>query len=78
MYVGQAAKDVIKWPRPASPPVFRLEKKYAFEYGMPSTHAMVGVGLPFLTFILTTNRYEVSYLAKCLACVIFYFSINGN
>ena len=59
MYIGQAAKDIIKWPRPPSPPVFRLEKKYALEYGMPSTHAMVGAGMPFCLFFLTLERYEV-------------------
>ena len=37
LYGGQALKDVIRWPRPASPPVVQLERKWAAEYGMPST-----------------------------------------
>ena len=59
MYVGQATKDIVRWPRPASPPVIRLEKRYELEYGMPSTHAMVGAGLPFSIFFFTIGRYEV-------------------
>lgn len=60
MYIGQALKDVIRWPRPSSPPVVSLEPDYVMEYGMPSTHAMVGVSLPFSMLIFTVNRYEVS------------------
>lgn len=60
MYIGQALKDVVKWPRPSSPPVVSLEPEYAIEYGMPSTHAMVGMALPFSMLIFTFNRYEVS------------------
>ena len=60
MYLGQATKDIIKWPRPSSPPVYRLEKRYALEYGMPSTHAMVGAGMPFCLLYLATQRYYVS------------------
>lgn len=59
MYIGQALKDVIRWPRPSSPPVVSLEPDYVLEYGMPSTHAMVGVSLPFSMVIFTVNRYEV-------------------
>lgn len=61
MYIGQALKDVIRWPRPASPPVVSLEPEYAVEYGMPSTHAMVGFALPFSMVIFTVNRYEVYF-----------------
>lgn len=43
---GQSIKDIVKWPRPKCPPVVRLQKKWAMEYGMPSTHAMVGVAFP--------------------------------
>jgi hypothetical protein len=41
MYVGQATKDLLCMPRPASPPVVKLEERYRAEYGFPSTHAMV-------------------------------------
>ncbi len=33
MYIGQALKDVIQWPRPMAPPVVVLEPEYAIEYG---------------------------------------------
>ena len=59
MYVGQATKDVVRWDRPNSPPVVRLEKRYELEYGMPSTHAMVGVAIPFTLLHYTHGRYEV-------------------
>jgi hypothetical protein len=62
MYFGQAAKDIIRWPRPASPPVVRMEKRYELEYGMPSTHAMIGVAVPFSLLVFTWNRYEVGMI----------------
>ena len=65
MYLGQATKDVVQLPRPASPPVIQLEKRYALEYGMPSTHAMVGAGIPFAIFFLTKERYIVSVSVLC-------------
>lgn len=60
MYIGQAAKDIIKQPRPPSPPVARLESRYDTEYGMPSTHAMMGTAMPFALFHSTYLRYEVN------------------
>lgn len=60
---GQSLKDIVKWPRPTCPPVIRLQKKWAFEYGMPSTHAMVGVAFPSTVLYFTSSRYEVSYCA---------------
>lgn len=60
MYIGQATKDILKIPRPPSPPVVRIEKRYALEYGMPSTHAMTGLGMPFTILYLAYGRYEVS------------------
>ena len=63
MYIGQATKDIVRWPRPASPPVIRMEKRYALEYGMPSTHAMVGAGIPFTILYFTYERYIVSTIA---------------
>lgn len=52
-------KDVIRWPRPGFP-VSRLQKKWALEYGMPSTHAMVSVAIPFSVLIYTYDRYRVA------------------
>jgi len=63
MYLGQATKDIVRWPRPASPPVYRLEERYALEYGMPSTHAMVAAGMPFSLLYLTIYRYDCCLMA---------------
>jgi len=62
MYIGQAFKDIIRWPRPSMPPVVKLENKWALEYGMPSTHAMIGMAVPASVIIFTMNRYEYPFL----------------
>ena len=63
MYTGQALKPLIRWPRPASPPVIRLEHNPILEqeYGFPSTHSIVSTILPFYTLYLTQGRYEVRH-----------------
>lgn len=38
--------------------MIQLQRKWAMEYGMPSTHAMVGVSIPFSVLIYTINRYQ--------------------
>lgn len=58
MYAGQGLKDVLCWPRPASPPVLRLEEIYASEYGMPSTHAVAGSIIPFGLVYFTYDRFQ--------------------
>ena len=70
MYAGQACKDIVRWPRPSAPPVVRIEKRYALEYGMPSTHAMLGAGIPFTILLLTKDRYVYTFeYGVCLAVV---------
>lgn len=61
MYTGQALKPLVRWPRPASPPVIRLEHNPILEqeYGFPSTHSIVSTIIPFYTLYLTQGRYEV-------------------
>ena len=60
MYIGQAVKDVIRWPRPLMPPVVQIESKWALEYGMPSTHSMVGLAVPLGILYFTYGRYQVN------------------
>ncbi|XP_051507745.1 sphingosine-1-phosphate phosphatase 1-like [Myxocyprinus asiaticus] len=62
MYLGQCTKDVIRWPRPASPPVVKVEMFYNSEYSMPSTHAMSGTAIPVSLFLLTYGRWEYPLL----------------
>ena len=59
MYLGQAIKDVLRWPRPSAPPVVRLETDYTEEYSMPSTHAVAGTTIPFMICYTMFNRYQV-------------------
>ncbi|XDC57422.1 hypothetical protein R6Z07M_008604 [Ovis aries] len=58
MYLGQCTKDIIRWPRPASPPVVKLEVFYNSEYSMPSTHAMSGTAIPISMILLTYGRWQ--------------------
>lgn len=62
MYLGQCTKDIVRWPRPASPPVVKLEVFYNSEYSMPSTHAMSGTAIPIVLVLLTYGRWQV----RCL------------
>ncbi|KFM73456.1 Sphingosine-1-phosphate phosphatase 1, partial [Stegodyphus mimosarum] len=71
MYVGQAMKDIICWPRPAAPPVLHLEPRYVIEYGMPSTHAMVGAAVPFSFLYFTLHRYEYQVIVGILIATIW-------
>lgn len=71
MTVGQALKEIFCWPRPSCPPAVRLQKKWALEYGMPSTHAMIAVAIPFSVIIFTMNRYIYSYSAGFIAASVW-------
>lgn len=55
MYIGQALKDILCLPRPPKP-VVKLQSRWAAEYGLPSTHAMVGVSIPFSILLYTHER----------------------
>lgn len=66
LFVGQSTKDMIRWSRPASPPVVKVEVFYNSEYSMPSTHAMTGTAIPFCLFMLTYGRWQVSMSALTL------------
>ncbi|XP_011309058.1 sphingosine-1-phosphate phosphatase 1 [Fopius arisanus] len=71
MTAGQALKDILCWPRPACPPAVRLQSKWSQEYGMPSTHAMVGVAIPFGIILFTLNRYVYSIPAGVVVAVLW-------
>ncbi|XP_028996038.1 sphingosine-1-phosphate phosphatase 1 [Betta splendens] len=61
MYLGQCTKDVLRWSRPASPPVVKVEMFYNSEYSMPSTHAMSGTAIPFALFFMTYGRWQFPF-----------------
>ncbi|XP_054442107.1 sphingosine-1-phosphate phosphatase 2 [Pteronotus mesoamericanus] len=71
MYVGQVAKDILKWPRPFSPPVVKLEKRVIAEYGMPSTHAMAATAISFTLLISTMDRYQYPFGLGLMMAVAF-------
>lgn len=69
MYFGQFLKDWIQWPRPG-PPAVRLEgNRFEMEYGMPSTHTIVGTCMPFSLLVLTSKYYEYPFVLGLLIAV---------
>ncbi|XP_053262355.1 sphingosine-1-phosphate phosphatase 1 [Podarcis raffonei] len=80
MYLGQCTKDLIRWPRPASPPVVKLEVFYNSEYSMPSTHAMSGTAIPVTLLLFSYGRwqYPLAYglvLAICWCSLVCFSRI---
>jgi membrane-associated phospholipid phosphatase len=71
MYVGQVAKDILKWPRPSTPPVVKLEKRVIAEFGMPSTHAMAATAISFTFLISTMDRYQYPFLLGLTMAIVF-------
>ena len=47
MFIGQTTKDLIRIPRPLTPPAVKLEENYLLEYGFPSTHSMAAMSISF-------------------------------
>ncbi|XP_030070282.1 sphingosine-1-phosphate phosphatase 1 [Microcaecilia unicolor] len=71
MYLGQCTKDIIRWPRPSSPPVIKLEVFYNSEYSMPSTHAMSGTVIPVSLLLLTYSRWQYSFVFGLFLAVVW-------
>ncbi|MGH0152621.1 UNVERIFIED_CONTAM: hypothetical protein FKN15_022871 [Acipenser sinensis] len=70
MYIGQVSKDLLKWPRPFSPPVVKLETRVDAEYGMPSTHAMAATSISFTFLLCTMHRYKYPFELGLVAAVV--------
>lgn len=72
-YFGQLAKDIFKLPRPPSPPVIALETHYEAEYGLPSTHSMAAISIPFymLAVYQPFQSYETFPVALIIAILWF-------
>lgn len=71
MYLGQATKDMLRHPRPPSPPVVRLETDYTEEYSWPSTHAVAGTTIPFMLGYTMLTRYQVPPSLVIGVCLIW-------
>ncbi|XP_039597260.1 sphingosine-1-phosphate phosphatase 1 [Polypterus senegalus] len=75
MYLGQCTKDIIRWSRPPSPPVVKVEMFYNSEYSMPSTHAMSGTAIPFSLFLLTYGRWQYPFIFGLLLALCWCFLV---
>ncbi|KAM5163523.1 sphingosine-1-phosphate phosphatase 2 isoform 3-T3 [Mantella aurantiaca] len=70
MYIGQASKDLLKWPRPSSPPVVKLETRVEAEYGMPSTHAIAATAISFTFLLASIGRYQFPLVLGFVAALL--------
>ncbi|XP_019905515.1 sphingosine-1-phosphate phosphatase 2 isoform X2 [Esox lucius] len=70
MYIGQALKDVLKLPRPLSPPVVKLEKRVDAEYGLPSTHAMAATAIFFTLLLSAPSRVQFQFEVGLFVAVL--------
>lgn len=61
MYIGQVMKDLLKLPRPSSPPVVKLEMRVDAEYGLPSTHAMAATAISFTLLLSAPSRVQFCF-----------------
>jgi membrane-associated phospholipid phosphatase len=71
MFAGQAAKDIIKLPRPQTPPVVKMEDRYLLEFGFPSTHAMaiLNISITFTTLLIQSIHSNEYAWLKILVAV---------
>lgn len=69
MYIGQVMKDLLKLPRPDSPPVVKLEKRVDAEYGLPSTHAMAATAISFTLLYSAPSRVQFPFEVGLLIAV---------
>ncbi|CAL8371896.1 sphingosine-1-phosphate phosphatase 2 isoform X1 [Gadus morhua] len=70
MYVGQVLKDLLKLPRPLSPPVVKLEMRVDAEYGLPSTHAMAATAIAFTLLLSATSRIQFQFEVGLMVAVV--------
>ncbi|KAM4627431.1 sphingosine-1-phosphate phosphatase 2 [Polymixia lowei] len=70
MYVGQVMKDLLKMPRPLSPPVVKLETRVDAEYGLPSTHAMAATSISFTLLLSATSRLQFQFEVGLMIAVV--------
>ncbi|KAI5098616.1 sphingosine-1-phosphate phosphatase 2 [Silurus meridionalis] len=68
MYIGQVLKDMLKLPRPLSPPVVKLEQR--IEFGMPSTHAMAATAIAFTLLLSAPERVKFQFEVGLVVAVV--------
>ncbi|XP_054651267.1 sphingosine-1-phosphate phosphatase 2 isoform X2 [Dunckerocampus dactyliophorus] len=72
MYIGQVMKDVLKLPRPLSPPVVKLETRVDAEYGLPSTHAMAATAISFTLLLSAPSRIQDVICGVLISALVLY------
>lgn len=76
--LGQLAKEVFKLPRPPATgwggTIVKLEGQHGTEYGLPSTHTMLGFVPLSVALKLESMGYEVSFTMWC-ACYLVLWSV---
>lgn len=55
-----------------------MEKKWALEYGMPSTHAMVSFTVPMSVLFLTMSRYEYPVYIGLIIAVLWCILVSTS
>ncbi|KAK9961815.1 hypothetical protein ABG768_007215 [Culter alburnus] len=70
MYIGQVMKDILKLPRPPSPPVVKLETRVDAEYGLPSTHAMAATAISFTLLLSAHERVKFPFELGLIVAVV--------
>ncbi|XP_049431461.1 sphingosine-1-phosphate phosphatase 2 isoform X2 [Epinephelus fuscoguttatus] len=74
MYIGQLMKDVLKLPRPLSPPVVKLEMRVDAEYGLPSTHAMAATAISFTVLLSAQSRIQDVICGALISAIILFLT----
>uniref|UniRef100_A0A8C1XNK9 Sphingosine-1-phosphate phosphatase 2 n=1 Tax=Cyprinus carpio TaxID=7962 RepID=A0A8C1XNK9_CYPCA len=78
MYIGQVMKDILKLPRPPSPPVVKLETRVDAEYGMPSTHAMAATAISFTLLLSAQERVKLELQSLILMTEIILLYVSSS
>lgn len=75
-YVGQAVKDIFRLPRPPSPPTAKLEIHYDTEYGLPSTHVMSAITLPFYVLFISQQRLDYNFYVGLVVAFSWFLVVT--
>jgi len=76
IYIGNIIKDYLCLPRPPCPPVIQLNNSGNKEFGLPSTHAVTAICLPFFTvFTFLPVSFEPSFIIGFLVAALYGYMI---
>jgi hypothetical protein len=72
-YVSLSLKEIFEIPRPASPPVVRLEHHHLEQHGFPSVHSTAAASVPFYLCFLMQNA-----LLLPIALIWFLLTVSSR